>query len=129
MAQSMSSSRPYLLRALFDWIVDNGLTPHLLVDAEVPGVSVPAEFVDEGKIILNINPPAVTGLAMSNDRVQFNARFAGRAMSVSIPVAAVLAIYAKENGRGMMFPELDGEEPPPASPEPSPGKPKLKVVK
>jgi stringent starvation protein B len=129
MAAEMTPSRPYLLRALFDWIVDNGLTPHILVDAEGLGVVVPRDYVEEGKIILNINPPAVSGLVIGNERLEFDARFSGRSMRVSVPVPAVLAIYAKENGRGMMFPEAEGTEPPPDSPEPKGGKLRLRVVK
>lgn len=128
----MTSSRPYLVRAIYEWIVDNALTPYLLVNAELTGVEVPRQHVDKGKIVLNINPRAVAGLQMLNDRVEFNARFGGVPMQVHIPIAAVLAIYAQENGRGMMFNE-DEEQPPtpPESPDstPRPGRPSLKVVK
>ena len=128
----MNSSRPYLVRAIYDWIVDNALTPYLLVNAEATGVEVPRQHVDKGKIVLNINPRAVAGLQMLNDRIEFNARFGGVPMQVYIPIAAVLAIYAQENGRGMMFNE-DEEQPPtpPESPDgaPRPGRPSLKVVK
>jgi stringent starvation protein B len=103
----MNSSRPYLLRALLDWICDNALTPHLLVDATVPAVVVPTQFVQQGKITLNIGPNAVQGLDMGNDAITFSARFAGQPMQVYVPVAAVLAIFARENGQGMMF----GQEP------------------
>jgi stringent starvation protein B len=128
----MKSSRPYLIRAINEWILDNALTPYLLVDAELPGVEVPRQYVDNGKIVLNINPTAVDGLQIFNDRVQFNARFGGTPMQVHIPIAAVLAIYAQENGRGMMFNE-DEEQPPPDGPEGSTpragSRPSLKVVK
>jgi len=103
----MTSSRPYLLRALLDWICDNGLTPHLLVDATLPEVAVPAKFVQQGKITLNIGPAAVQGLEMGNDAISFSGRFAGHPMQVHVPVRAVLAIFARENGQGMMF----GQEP------------------
>jgi len=103
----MNSSRPYLLRALLDWISDNGQTAHLLVDATLPGVVVPSQFVQDGKITLNIGPAAVQGLEMGNEWISFSARFAGKPMQVSVPVGAVLAIYARENGQGMMF----GNEP------------------
>ena len=103
----MTSSRPYLLRALLDWISDNGQTAHLLVDATRPGTVVPTQFVQDGKITLNIGPAAVQGLEMGNEWISFSARFAGHPMQVSVPVAAVLAIYARENGQGMMF----GNEP------------------
>jgi len=103
----MTSSRPYLLRALLDWISDNGQTAHLLVDATRPGAVVPTQFIQDGKITLNIGPAAVQGLEMGNEWISFSARFAGHPMQVSVPVGAVLAIYARENGQGMMF----GNEP------------------
>jgi stringent starvation protein B len=107
----MTSSRPYLLRALLDWISDNGQTAHLLVDATRPGAVVPSQFVQDGKITLNIGPAAVQGLEMGNEWISFSARFAGRPMQVSVPVAAVLAIYSRENGQGMMFGNEPGGEP------------------
>jgi stringent starvation protein B len=107
----MNSSRPYLLRALLDWICDNALTPHLLVDATVPAVVVPTQFVQQGKITLNIGPNAVEGLDMGNDAITFSARFAGQPMQVHVPVTAVLAIFARENGQGMMFGQEPGSEP------------------
>lgn len=128
----MTSSRPYLIRALYQWIVDNGMTPYILVDANSEGVVVPSEFVQDGKIVLNIAPMAVQSLILADDYVSFNARFSGRSMDLSIAVSAVQAIYAKENGQGMMF----GEET--NAPDPStPGdkkpkkdkKPALRVVK
>lgn len=103
----MTSSRPYLLRALLEWISDNGMTAHLLVLTEVPGVVVPNDFIQDGKITLNIGPHAVQGLEMGNDFVRFSARFAGRPMRVEVPVTAVLAIYSRETGQGMLF----GSEP------------------
>lgn len=101
----MTSSRPYLLRAIYDWLVDNSLTPYLLVDATLENVTVPLEHVQDGKIILNISPNAVQALALENDYVSFNARFSGKAMDIYIPMAAAMALYAQENGKGMMFPE------------------------
>lgn len=127
----MNSSRPYLIRAINEWILDNALTPYMLVNAELTGVDVPRQHVDAGKIVLNINPQAITNLLISNDHVEFSARFSGTPMLVYIPMAAVLAIYAKENGRGMMFNE-DEDLPPPTSPPDAPrgsGRPSLKVVK
>lgn len=115
----MTSSRPYLIRALYDWIVDNSMTPHLLVNAERDGVEVPEEHVHEGRIVLNINPVAVQGLMLSNNLVEFSARFAGVKRTVRVPPHAVLAIYAKENGQGMAF--SDETEPPPPAPGPEPG--------
>lgn len=127
----MTSSRPYLIRALYDWIIDNAMTPHLLVDAEYPGTEVPLQFVNEGRIVFNVNPAAVNGLTLGNDFVMFDARFGGTPMSVTIPVPAVLAIYARENGRGMMFEEEPDENPPPQpdEPAPKPTRPSLRVVK
>ncbi len=130
---SMTSSRPYLARALYEWILDNGLTPYLLVDATVPGTVVPQDFVQDGKIVLNISPSAVRGLDISNEAVSFNARFRGVAQDVYVPILAVLAIYARENGHGMVFAE-EGS-PPPSPPEPPSGgggrgeRPRLRVVK
>ncbi len=132
----MTSSRPYLIRAMYDWIVDNGMTPHLLVDAEMPEVIVPRQYVDDGKIVLNVAPAAVDSLRLENDYIGFRARFAGTPMEVMLPVSAVMAIYARENGQGMMFSEGDerggGDER--ASDSPSPDKPTssrshLKVIK
>lgn len=106
----MNSSRPYLIRALYEWIVDNGLTPYVLVDTSTTEVVVPQSFVENGRIILNVSPDATHSLVLGNDLITFNARFSGSAMDVSVPVASVLAIYARENGQGMMFGEQD--EPP-----------------
>ena len=130
---TMTSNRPYLIRAFYDWIVDNDLTPYLLVNAEFPGVEVPQEHVNGGRIVLNISPKACRGLHMENDRILFTARFSGIATQIFVSPAAVMAIYAKENGRGMEFgDEYDGATPPPttASPESKKrGKPALKLVK
>jgi stringent starvation protein B len=102
---AMTSHRPYLLRALYEWIADNGLTPHLLVDATRPGVRVPAHAVKDGRIVLNIAGRAVAQLQMDNDDVRFSARFGGVSHAVIVPIDAVLAIYARENGQGMALPE------------------------
>jgi len=123
----MTSNRPYLIRAIHEWILDNGGTPYMLVNAELTGVDVPRQHVKDGKIVLNISPDAIEGLRLGNDEVTFLARFSGVSRLVKFPVRAVLAIYGKENGRGMMFNEADPDEPP-TSPEPPP-KPSLKVVK
>ncbi|WP_018862587.1 MULTISPECIES: ClpXP protease specificity-enhancing factor [unclassified Thioalkalivibrio] len=112
----MTSSRPYLLRALWEWITDNGFTPHILVDATVEGTLVPDAFVEQGKITLNIGPSAVQALNIGDEAVAFSARFAGNPMDVYVPTQAVLAVYARENGQGMMF----GSEPGPG-PEDGPG--------
>ncbi|WAT07857.1 ClpXP protease specificity-enhancing factor [Rouxiella badensis] len=108
----MSPRRPFLLRAFYDWLLDNQLTPHLVVDVTQPGVSVPMEFARDGQIVLNIAPRAVGNLELGNADVRFNARFGGVPREVFVPIAAVLAIYARENGAGTMFepePGLDGE--------------------
>ena len=101
----MTSHRPYLLRALYEWIADNGMTPHLLVDATRPHVQVPLHAVKDGRIVLNVAERAVAGLQMSNDVIRFSARFGGVSHAVSVPVSAVLAIYARETGQGMALPE------------------------
>ncbi|MFC4655326.1 MULTISPECIES: ClpXP protease specificity-enhancing factor [Rheinheimera] len=107
----MTSNKPYLVRAFYDWIVDNNLTPYLVVNATVRGVKVPQQHVQNGQIVLNINPSAIGNLQMGNDFISFNARFGGQPFALSVPVKAVLAIYARENGAGTMFEaELDEEE-------------------
>jgi stringent starvation protein B len=102
---NMTSNKPYLIRAIYDWIVDNNLTPYILVNAEYPGVEVPQEHVNNGKIVLNISPQACRGLHLENDKIVFTARFSGLTVQIFVVPGAVLAIYAKENGRGMEFGE------------------------
>ena len=121
-APRMSSHRPYLLRALYEWISDNDMTPHLLVDATQEGVRVPAHTVNEGKVVLNIAARAVGHLNMDNDSVAFTARFGGVSLAVIVPIGAVLAIYARETGQGMALPPEDGT---PGGPDatPMPGSP------
>ncbi|MCU6666838.1 MAG: ClpXP protease specificity-enhancing factor [Silvania sp.] len=99
----LSPRRPYLLRAFYEWLLDNQLTPHLVVDVTLPGVQVPMEYARDGQIVLNIAPRAVGALELANDEVRFNARFGGVPRQVNVPLAAVLAIYARENGAGTMF--------------------------
>lgn len=99
----MTPRRPYMLRAFYEWLVDNELTPHLVVDATLPGVRVPEEFIEDGQIILNVAPRAVGQLELGNEAVTFSARFGGRPHSVIVPLYAVQAIYARENGAGTMF--------------------------
>ena len=99
----MNSSRPYLIRALYEWIVENDCTPHLLVDADYPGARVPPGYAKDGQVVLNVSPSAVRHLHMDNDAVSFEGRFGGVPQSLYIPSAAVLAIYARENGQGMVF--------------------------
>ncbi len=128
---SMTSNRPYLIRALNEWIIDNGMTPHLLVNADFPGADLPSEFIEEGRIVLNISSSAVRQLCIGSDEITFSARFSGRPFEVRIPVSAVLAIYARENSKGLVFPE---EENPEMSPDAGKAvsdakKPALRVVK
>lgn len=112
----MTSNKPYFIRAVYDWIVDNDMTPYLLVNAEHTDVEVPQNFVSSGRIILNISPKACRGLHLENDRILFTARFSGQTTQISLAPEAVLAIYAKENGRGMEFgPEYDEPSAPPVS--------------
>lgn len=128
----MTSSRPYLVRALFDWITENNFSPYLLVSTKVPGVQVPQEHVVNDKIIFNVSPQAVRDLRLGNDAIEFNGRFGGKPRAISIPVRAVMAIYAKENGRGMVFNEDEEDLPPtsgPATGEQANPKGKLKLVK
>ncbi|MBE1276235.1 ClpXP protease specificity-enhancing factor [Enterovibrio baiacu] len=101
--ENLKPRRPYLLRAFYDWLLDNDLTPHLVVDATLPYVNVPMEYVQDGQIVLNIAPRAVGNIELGNNDVTFNARFGGRPMQVNVPMYAVLAIYARENGAGTMF--------------------------
>lgn len=138
-SSGMTSNRPYLLRAIYDWISDNGLTPYVLVDAVQPGVQVPLQSVKDGQIVLNIAMRAVRDLDLGNDRVSFQARFSGVNQQVYFPLQAVLAIYAQENGQGMMFPVEENDTPPPDQPSGSEertedkparrGGPHLRVVK
>jgi len=130
----MTSSRPYLIRAVHEWIIDNGMTPHILVNAEMEGVHVPPEYVKDGQISLNISTAAVHGLSIDNDWILFDARFGGKAFQVSAPVASVRAIFARENGAGMSFGEEETDDEPPPDPDnerkrKSKLQPSLKVVK
>ncbi len=130
----MTPSRPYIMRALYEWIVDNGCTPYVLVDASQENVLVPEQYVKDGQIVLNISPTAVMDLNISNDAMAFNGRFGGVATDIYVPVAAVIGIYARENGQGMVFePEAEHEPTPPDDRPPEPtkpeGRPSLKIVK
>lgn len=132
----MTSSRPYLIRAIYEWLVDNQLTPYVMVDAMVADVEVPENYIEDGKIILNVAPMAVRDLAMTNDDIQFDARFSGITHHIHIPTHSVMAVYAFENGRGMVFSDEDdtvdggdSEPPEPGQPPRARGKPNLKVVK
>jgi stringent starvation protein B len=126
--QPKTKQRPYLIRAMHEWMMDNGFTPHIVADASVSGLRVPAEHVKEGKIVLNVSHSATRGLVLGNDEIAFEARFEGVAQQVRVPVHAVLGIYARETGQGMVFaaedsPQPGGDAPPAAS------RPSLKVVK
>ena len=138
----MNSSRPYLVRALYEWIVDNDCTPHMLVNSDYPKVQVPSGFASDGQIVLNVAPVAVRNLHMDNEAVSFEGRFGGVPHTLYVPIAAILGIYARENGQGMVFEldelleaedelEPDDDDGPPAGTEPPrpSGRPSLKVVK
>ncbi|AMP88746.1 ClpXP protease specificity-enhancing factor [Legionella pneumophila] len=130
---AMTSNRPYLIRAFYDWIVDNDLTPYILVDASNPNVQVPREHVQHDRIVLNISPSATRGLLLENDRIVFTARFSGQTEQIFVAPNAVLEIYAKENGRGIAFSVDEDDEPPPktssSSESATKNKPSLKLVK
>ena len=122
--------RPYLLRAMHEWMTDNGLTPHVVVDATLAGVDVPRQYVSDGKIILNIGHSATVDLELGPDALRFKTRFGGVAYDVAIPIVAVLGIYAQETGQGMIFTEEEAAaEPDTDGPEPTKRTPDLKVVK
>ncbi len=132
----MTPLKCYLLRAARDWSLDHGLTPHLLVDATQAGVEVPMNYVEDGKIVLNINPAAIKNFDLDEGGVRFAARFGGKEFFIAAPLHAVLAIYAKENSQGISFPpEAAGQAESLTPPEtPPPGKPPrkgpaLKIVK
>lgn len=123
----MTSNKPYLIRAFYEWIADNGLTPYIQVRANTPGCIVPQEYVRDGMVVFNIAMSVVNGLTLGNDMIEFKARFSGVSRHLYIPVAAIAAIYAKENGQGVPFPEeavsSSAESQPPRR-----GKPHLKLV-
>ncbi len=141
----MNSSRPYFIRALYDWIVDNECTPYILVNAQHADVLVPKEHVKNGQIILNLSSAAVKGLTINNEAVDIDGRFAGVARRVYVPITAILGIYARENGQGMFFDSdslvpqppipADSEETAALQPEPDDrrrqdsAKPQLRLVK
>ncbi len=118
-APTMTSSRPYMVRAVYQWLLDNDCTPYLLVDATTPGVDVPRQAVNDGRVVLNLAPQAVSGLDMGNADIVFLTRFSGTSMRVSVPVTAVRAIYAQENGQGLAFAAED-EAAQAAAPVPAP---------
>jgi stringent starvation protein B len=142
----MTSNRPYLIRAIFDWLVDNDCTPHIVVNAYFPDVSVPQQYVSKGQIVLNVAPRATADFVMDNEAISFTTRFGGVPTQIYVPIMAVMGIYARENGQGLMFDSEDGADqsasdggpedlppkPPrgPSGPKPAgKNKPSLKVVK
>ena len=129
MVPAQTSRRPYLIRAMHEWMTANRQTPHLVVDATATSAEVPKAYVRDGRITLNVGWQATQGLTLGNEWIEFSARFGGVAQRVRIPVASVLGIYARETGQGMLFQD-DGDTPPPAT---SPGdtgtRPKLRVIK
>jgi stringent starvation protein B len=133
----MNPLKFYLLRAAYDWAVDNGFTPHIIVDATASGVQVPVRHVANGRIVLNIHPQAVHRFELDAQGIRFSARFSGQPQSVDVPIAALLALYARETGQGVSFPEsgeeTDGpsgpDETPPAGGSPPRKGPTLKIVK
>ena len=135
MTDPVTPQRPYLLRAMHEWMTDNGQTPHIVVDAGFDGVDVPQQHVQDGKIILNISYAATNNLEIGNDEVRLEARFGGSPHQVSVPVRAVLGIYARESGRGMIFSEEEfaaaAEEAQVREEKDStePRKPHLKIIK
>lgn len=138
---TMTSQKPYLIRAIHEWLLENGCTPYVLVNTLYEGVEVPNDYVKDNRIVLNIAPDAVRDLSLANDWISFSARFAGKPMTIFIPIMSVQAIYGKENNEGMFFPEEPAPTPPTNPPTPSPNntdknasssgnsRPSLKVVK
>jgi stringent starvation protein B len=131
---SITSKRPYLIRAMHEWMLDNNLTPHIVVDARHDGLELPQQHVSDGKLVLNVSMTATRGLTLGNDFLSFEARFAGVSRRLDIPVEAVLGIYARETGQGMIFTEAESNDPGPPDPPDKPAgpqgsRPALKVVK
>ncbi|NOQ16807.1 MAG: ClpXP protease specificity-enhancing factor [Methyloprofundus sp.] len=124
----MTPLKPYLIRSIYDWIIDNNLTPHLLVDATHPHAALPEEHIEDDKIVLNVRPEAINELSLGNTTVEFNARFNGQSMHIIAPVPAIMAIYARENGKGMVFDQEEGDNTSPP-PDDTPPRSHLRVVK
>lgn len=129
----MTPLKPYLVRALHEWILDNGYTPYILVDTTIDGVTVPKDYISDNKIILNTHPDAIQNWYLENDALSFSARFSGKEENLFVPINAVLATYAKENGKGMMFDEHFEDDLPPDPPDvvttTKNKRPALKIVK
>lgn len=130
--QGLKGTRPYFVRAIYDWLLDRQLTPYLLVNANWPTAELPMEFAQDGQLVLNMSPTAIRQLSMGNEAVLFSARFSGKAMSVVVPIGAILGVYAKENGQGLFF-DPDEYSPEPIPPSQDEGtvkqRPSLRVVK
>ena len=127
----MTSQKPYLIRAIYEWLLDNQLTPYLLVNTLIDGVKVPEEYINDDKIVLNIAPDAVQHFQADNQWISVSARFSGRAMELFIPIEAIQGIYGKENNEGMFFTDEEIPQPPTSPKKISPTKerPSLKLVK
>lgn len=128
----MTLQKPYLIRAIYQWLLDNQTTPYVLVNTRYDGVVVPKEYVKDHRIVLNLAPDAIQDLQLDNEWISFSARFSGKSMDLFIPVNAVQAIYGKENNEGMFFPDEDSPPPEPANPAltvTQSGRPSLKIVK
>lgn len=125
----MTPLKPYLIRSTYEWIIDNQLTPYLLIDAQNSDAQLPEDYIKNGKIVLNIRPEVIQGINLGNEEIQFNARFSGKPLHIVFPTVAVLAIYAKENRKGMFFEPEDQNEDPTPPPEKKPAKPQLRIVK
>ena len=125
----MTSSKPYLVRALYEWILDNETTPYILVDTSSEQVQIPPGIATDGKVVLNLAPEAIQNLEMTNEYVAFSARFSGVAQDIYCPMTSLMAIYARENGEGMMFPEEESEAEHDSPDDDKPKGPTLKVIK
>jgi stringent starvation protein B len=137
MSMKLSSRRPYLVKAINEWILDNNLTPHLMVDTRVEGIMAPLELAQDGRLVLNISPSAVINLFIDEEGISFGARFGARSSQLFLPMKSILAIYAMENGQGMLFSDFPEEEesssespfPHEVEDEKKPSRPTLRIVK
>ena len=126
----MTTSKPYLVRALYEWILDNDTTPYILVDTSSDQVLIPQGIASDGKVVLNLAPAAIQNLEMTNEHISFSARFNGVAEDLYCPISALMAIYARENGEGMMFPAEESDDNTESSSEnDKPKGPTLTVIK
>lgn len=125
----MSPLKPYLIRSLYEWIVDNQLTPYIEVSANSSTAVLPEEYIENGKIVLNIKPQSIDGLVLGNDEIQFQAGFSGIQRQIVFPTDSVLGIFSKENGQGMFFNHEENTDENPDPPEKKHTKPQLRVVK